>query len=61
MTVVDPLQNILDCMNMIVNARAGAAAAKDDLTRWICMVGEVDHMAEIHRQLKICLPISSRS
>lgn len=46
---LDPLQNILDCAAMIVLARE---RQQQELNRWIAMIGEMDHVCEIHRQLK---------
>lgn len=47
--LMNPLHNILDCMSMILFARSKARQEP-----WLAMVGECDHMAEIHRQLDEC-------
>lgn len=47
--VLDPLQNILDCAAMILQARK---VQKQYGGNWPAMIGEMDHVAEIHRQMK---------
>ena len=43
----DPIQNILYCMDAIQFARS-----HQDQEPWLAMIGECDHMAEIHRELE---------
>ena len=49
--VDDPLQNILLCMDAILESRRAAQMPGED--KMYCMVGEADHMAEIHRVLSL--------
>lgn len=49
--VDDPLQNILLCMDAILESRRAALLPGED--KMYCMVGEADHMAEIHRVLSL--------
>lgn len=51
----DPLQNILDCAAMILWSRGLQARLKPEHTagyRLLQMVGEMDHVCEIHRQME---------
>jgi len=44
---MDPLQNILDCAAMIQQARRCQRPGD-----WLPMIGEVDHLCEIQRQME---------
>jgi hypothetical protein len=44
--VIDPLQNLLHCADMIVYARGRQKPGE-----WLAIIGEMDHVAEIHRQM----------
>lgn len=48
--MLDPLQNILHCMDMIRNSRESSHLPEED--KLYCMVGEMDHACEIQRQLE---------
>lgn len=44
--MLDPLQNILDCANVIVQCQSKRPMS------WLQLIGEVDHACEIKRQLE---------
>lgn len=48
--MLDPLQNILDCMALFYSARKSQAEKEGDPLYH--MVGEMDAITEIHRQLE---------
>lgn len=49
--MIDPLQNILHCADMILWARS-KMNAPDEVMRWLAQIGEADHVSEIHRQIE---------
>lgn len=50
--MLDPLQNILDCADVIVNKSGPQLNAPDLATRWLAQIGQLDHVCEIQRQLE---------
>lgn len=50
--MLDPLQNILDCADVIVNLARPRLGDPDINIRWLAQLGEMDHVCEIHRQMQ---------
>jgi len=51
--MLDPLQNILNSMDTIVQCRTKGQTSSNPNTRMFAMVGEMDNLEEIYRQLEV--------
>lgn len=50
--MLDPLQNVLDCINVIIVCRKAAKGTNDPKQRMLHFLGEMDYTTELHRQLE---------